>query len=77
MEVPLGGVTCDGEGSRWTLRRGGPLPTINYYLKTICSDSELEEDAVIRNFRMTTADGKSYDSNRFLAGATSCKRRKP
>ena len=27
--------------------------TINYHLKKIFSDSELEEDSVIRNFRIT------------------------
>ena len=33
--------------------------TINYHLKKVFSDSELEEDAVIRNFRITASDGKS------------------
>ena len=36
--------------------------TINYHLKKIFTDSELEEDAVIRNFRITAADGKSYST---------------
>jgi hypothetical protein len=27
--------------------------TVNYHLKRILSDSELEEEAVIRNFRIT------------------------
>lgn len=35
--------------------------TINYHLKKVFADSELEE-AVIRNFRITAADGKKYDS---------------
>lgn len=34
--------------------------TINYHLKKVFADSELEEDSVIRNFRITAADGKSY-----------------
>lgn len=34
--------------------------TINYHLKKVFSDSELQEDSVIRNFRITAADGKSY-----------------
>ena len=36
--------------------------TINYRLKLkkVFSDSELEEDTVIRNFRITASDGKSY-----------------
>ena len=36
--------------------------TINYHLKTIFTDSELEEDAVIQSFRITAADGKTYDT---------------
>ncbi len=36
--------------------------TINYHLKKVFADSELEEDAVIRNFRITAADGKSYST---------------
>ena len=36
--------------------------TINYHLKKVFGDSELEENAVIRNFRITAADGKSYNT---------------
>jgi hypothetical protein len=36
--------------------------TINYHLKKIFSDSELEETTVIRNFRITAKDGKIYDT---------------
>lgn len=36
--------------------------TINYHLKKVFTDSELEEDSVIRNFRITAADGKSYST---------------
>ncbi|TAH55294.1 MAG: hypothetical protein EWM51_03160 [Treponema sp.] len=36
--------------------------TVNYHLKKIFSDSELEEISVIRNFRITAADGKTYDT---------------
>ena len=32
--------------------------TINYHLKKVFADSELQEDSVIRNFRTTAADGK-------------------
>lgn len=39
--------------------------TINYHLKKIFSDSELEEDAVIRNFRITAQDGKNYNINHY------------
>jgi len=36
--------------------------TINYHIKKIFSDSELEESSVIRNFRITAADGKQYNT---------------
>jgi hypothetical protein len=39
--------------------------TINYHLKKIFSDSELEEDAVTRNFRITAQDGKSYKTKHY------------
>jgi hypothetical protein len=34
--------------------------TINYHLKKVFADSELQEDSVIRNFRITAANGKTY-----------------
>ncbi len=39
--------------------------TINYHLKKIFTDSELEEDAVIRKFRITAQDGKSYNTQHY------------
>ena len=39
--------------------------TINYHLKKVFSDSELEEDSVIRNFRITAADGKTYATQHY------------
>jgi len=36
--------------------------TINYHLQKVFTDSELQEDSVIRNFRITASDGKSYDA---------------
>ena len=39
--------------------------TINYHVKKIFSDSELQEDLVIRKFRITAADGKSYSTNHY------------
>ena len=36
--------------------------TINYHLKKVFSDSELQEESVIRNFRITDRDGKSYNT---------------
>ena len=47
--------------------------TINYHLKKVFVDSELEEDSVIRNFRITAADGKTYDTKHYnLAAIISC-----
>ncbi len=39
--------------------------TINYHLKKVFSDSELQEDSVIRNFRITAVDGKIYDTKHY------------
>ncbi len=39
--------------------------TINYHIKKIFEDSELEEDSVIRNFRITASDGKLYDTKHY------------
>lgn len=43
--------------------------TINYHLKKVFDDSELEENSVIRNFRITAADGKSYDTKHYNLAA--------
>lgn len=43
--------------------------TINYHLKKIFSDSELEENSVIRNFRITAKDGKSYNTKHYNLSA--------
>ncbi len=43
--------------------------TINYHLKKLFSDSELEENSVIRNFRITATDGKSYDTGHYNLSA--------
>ncbi|WP_044413359.1 virulence RhuM family protein [Thiomicrospira microaerophila] len=43
--------------------------TINYHLKKVFSDSELEEDSVIRNFRITAADGKNYNTKHYNLSA--------
>lgn len=36
--------------------------TINYHLKKLFSTSELNENQVVRNFRITAADGKQYNA---------------
>lgn len=43
--------------------------TINYHLKKVFADSELTEDSVIRNFRITAADGKTYDTKHYNLSA--------
>ena len=43
--------------------------TINYHLKKIFSDSELEEGSVIRKFRITAKDGKSYNTKHYNLSA--------
>jgi len=37
-------------------------PTINEHLQNIFNSNELEKSSVIRNFRITAADGKKYDT---------------
>ncbi|MDD5823851.1 MAG: virulence RhuM family protein [Firmicutes bacterium] len=41
------------------------VPTINEHIKNIINDSELEETSVIRKFRITASDGKSYNTNHY------------
>jgi hypothetical protein len=43
--------------------------TINYHLKQIFADSELQENSVVRNFRITAADGKTYDTQHYNLAA--------
>jgi hypothetical protein len=39
--------------------------TVNEHLKKIFADSELQEDSVIRKFRITASDGKSYNTQHY------------
>ncbi len=43
--------------------------TVNYHLKKVFSDCELDEDSVIRNFRITAVDGKNYNTNHYNLSA--------
>lgn len=43
--------------------------TVNYHLKKVFSDSELQADSVIQNFRITASDGKSYDTQHYNLAA--------
>lgn len=41
------------------------VATVNYHLKKTFSTTELEEDQVIRKFRITASDGKTYETNHY------------
>lgn len=41
------------------------VPTVNEHLKNVFSEDELEEDSVVRNFRITAADGKNYNTKHY------------
>ena len=43
--------------------------TVNYHLGKIFSDSELQADSVIRNFRITAVDGKNYHTKHYNLSA--------
>lgn len=47
--------------------------TINEHLKKIFADHELQEDSVIRKFRITASDGKIYHTQHYnLSGIIAC-----
>jgi len=41
---------------------GVEVNTINYHIKEVFENAELKENSVIRNFRITASDGKSYET---------------
>jgi len=43
--------------------------TINYHLKKLFADGEIDENSVIRKFRITAADGKTYNTNHYNLSA--------
>ena len=43
--------------------------TPNYHLKKVFDDGELSVGSVIRDFRITAADGKSYDTRHYNLSA--------
>jgi hypothetical protein len=49
---------------------GVNVRTVNEHLKNIFADNELEQMAVIRNFRITAADGKNYNTQHYNLSAT-------
>lgn len=50
---------------------------INSNLKKVFADIALEEDSVIGNFRITAADGKSYNTKHNKLAATIDAKHKP
>jgi hypothetical protein len=49
---------------------GVNVRTVSEHLQNIFADNELEQDAVIRNFRITAADGKNYNTQHYNLSAT-------
>lgn len=43
--------------------------TINYHLKKLFADDEIDEQSVIRKFRITASDGKSYNTSHYNLSA--------
>jgi hypothetical protein len=41
------------------------VPNVNQHLKTLYNDGELDENSVIKNFLITAADGKNYDTKHY------------
>ena len=46
------------------------VPTVNYHLKQIFNDNELDENSVIRKFLITATDGKNYNTQHYNLSAT-------
>lgn len=67
-------VAYEGETFWLTQKRmaelfGVTVPTINEHLAAIFETGELGERSVIRNFRITAADGKTYDTKHYSLDA--------
>ncbi len=63
-------VRLDGETVWLTQRQMAELfdknvRTVNEHLRNIFREGELAEQAVIRNFRITATDGKTYDTSHY------------
>ncbi len=63
-------VIVDQEGETfWATQKtmaevfGVKKNTINYHLKNIFADGELNQNSVVRKIRTTASDGKSYNNN--------------
>lgn len=44
---------------------GVDVRTINYHIKRILEDHELDENSVIRKYWITASDGKTYNTNHY------------
>lgn len=44
---------------------GVDVRTINYHIKKILEDHELDENSVIRKYWITASDGKTYNTNHY------------
>ena len=49
---------------------GVSVPAINQHLKRLIEDGEIDEGSVIKNYLITAADGKSYDTKHYNLQAT-------
>lgn len=72
-----GGVeTIYAEENVWLTQKmmgllyGVDVRTVSYHLKNIFADHELDEAAVIQFFRITAADGKTYNTQHYNLAAT-------
>jgi len=63
VEVKLYGETVWLTQKQMAKLFGIEVHTINYHLKKVFKSGELQENSVIRKFRITANDGKSYDTN--------------
>ncbi len=62
VEVRLEGETVWLTQKQMAELFGKNVRTVNEHIKNIFREGELEEDSVIRNYRITAADGKTYDT---------------
>ncbi|MGE0157197.1 MAG: virulence RhuM family protein [Geobacter sp.] len=62
LEVKLDQETVWLTQKQMAMLFGKTIPTVNEHIKNTFKEGELEENAVIRNFRITAADGKQYDT---------------
>ena len=62
LEVKLDQETVWLTQKQMAMLFGKTVPTINEHIKNAFKEGELEENSVIRNFRITATDGKQYDT---------------